>query len=378
MVSSRGFGTGQTPFTRFAGELEDFSGGSELTKAKRFDVLETRTAPPSALLTGGEIRIALEALPTVRFRSLGKTGLRISEMSLGTWGLSGDAYGPVDEPTQERVIRRAIEMGVSLIDTADAYGAGHMERVIGRAVADKRHVVVVTKGGTDRSTSPPQKRFNGPYLRERVEASLRRLAREPIDVYLLHNPSQTIIDNSEAIDTLLELKQEGKIAHWGVSAGDVTVGRAAIRRGAEVLELPYNLIYASDLHRLAGDIMVAGAGVLARSTLGYGLLSGTWTGEKQFPPGDHRADRWTKLELDLRLEQLGAVRFLVRGDVPTMRSAAVRFVLSNHIVSTAVLGPRTVAQIEDIVREVGMGPFYLTDDDLMRIPRAFQAVGIQQ
>jgi len=299
-------------------------------------------------------------------------------MSLGTWGLSGDAYGPIDQPVQERVIRRALEMGVSVIDTADSYGGGQMERLIGRAIADRRDVVIVTKGGTDRATSPPRKRFDGPYLRERVEASLRRLAREPIDVYLLHNPSQNVIENSEAIDQLLELKKEGKIAHWGLSAGDVEVGRSALRRGAEVIELPYNLVYASDLHRLAGEVMVSGAGVLARSTLAYGLLSGSWTEEKDFPPGDHRADRWSKPELGLRLEQLGAVRFLVRGDVPTMRSAAVRFVLSNNIVSSAVLGPRNVEQLEDIVREVGMGPFYLTDEDLMRIPRAFQAVGIEQ
>ncbi len=299
-------------------------------------------------------------------------------MSLGTWGLSGDGYGPVEPAVQERVIHRALEMGVSIIDTADAYGAGRMERLIGRAIANRRDVVVVTKGGTDRATTPPRKRFNGPYLRERVEASLRRLAREPIDVYLLHNPSKNIIDNSEAIDQLLELKQEGKIAHWGLCAGDVEVGRSALRRGAEVIELPYNLVCASDLHRLAGEVMVSGAGVLAHSTLAYGLLSGSWTREKDFPPGDHRADRWTKPEFDLRLEQLGAVRFLVRGDVPTLRSAAVRFVLSNNIVSTAVLGPRNVEQLEDIVREVGMGPFYLTDEDLMRIPRALQAVGIEQ
>jgi aryl-alcohol dehydrogenase-like predicted oxidoreductase len=372
----------KTPFTRFGAELEDFFRSTPYA-GKLADEEQTRGGYPrpsreKALLSGGGIRIALEALPTVRFRSLGKTGLRISEMSLGTWGLSGDGYGPVDEASQERVIRRALEMGVSLIDTADAYGGGRMERVIGRAIADRRDVVVVTKGGTDRSTSPPQKRFNGPYLRERVEASLRRLGRDQIDVYLLHNPSRSIIENSEALDQLRELKAEGKIAHWGLSAGDVEVGRSALRRGAEVLELPYNMTHAADLHRLAGEIMVTGAGVLARSTLAYGLLSGVWTGAREFPPGDHRADRWTKLELERRLEQLGAVRFLVRGDVPTMRSAAVRFVLSNNIVSSAVLGPRSVTQLEDVVREVGMGPFYLTDEDLMRIPRALQAVGIEQ
>jgi aryl-alcohol dehydrogenase-like predicted oxidoreductase len=313
----------------------------------------------------------------VRFRSLGKTGLRISEMSLGTWGLSGDGYGEVDDAIQERVLRRALEMGVSLIETADSYGAGRMESLVGRAVASRRDVVVVTKGGTDRTTSPPRKRFDAPYLRERVEASLRRLGRESIDVYLLHNPSENAIEGGEAIDQLSKLKDEGKVAHWGVSAGDVDVGRAALRKGAEVIELAYSLVQASDLHRLAGEVIVSGAGVLARSTLAYGLLAGSWTRDKEFPPGDHRTDRWTKPELDRRIDQLAAVRFLVRGDVPTMRSAAVRFVLSNTIVSSAVLGPRNVDQLEDIVREVGMGPIYLTDEDLMRIPRALQAMGIE-
>src|SRR3984885_7916485 len=110
-------------------------------------------------------------------------------MALGTWGLSGDAYGPVDEPEQERVLARALEMGFSLIDTADAYGGGRMERLVGRAVADRTDVVLVTKGGTDRTTSPPRKRFDGAFLRDSLERSLRRLGRDRVDVYLLHNPS---------------------------------------------------------------------------------------------------------------------------------------------------------------------------------------------
>jgi aryl-alcohol dehydrogenase-like predicted oxidoreductase len=299
----------------------------------------------------------------------------VSEMSLGTWGLSGDGYGAVDEATQERVLQRALDMGVSLIETADTYADGQMESMIGRIVADRPGVVIATKGGTDRATAPPRKRFDRAYLRERVEGSLRRLAREPIDVYLLHNPTDQAI-RGEVLGELARFKSEGKIAHFGVSVGDVNVGRAALRNGAEVVELAYNLLHASDLHRLAGEVIVSGAGVLARSTLAYGLLAGGWTGEVEFSAGDHRANRWTKPELGRRVDQLAAFRFLVRGDVQTMRSAAVRFVLANTIVSSAVLGPRTVEQLEDIVREVGMGPVYLSDEDLMRIPRTLQAVGI--
>jgi len=313
----------------------------------------------------------------MHLRPLGKTGLRVAELALGTWGLSGDGYGPVDEATQQKVVERAIEMGVSLIDTADAYGGGRMEQLLGRILADRRDVVVVTKGGTDRTTAPPRKRFDGPYIKESVEKSLRRLARRRVDVYLLHNPSVSALEGGDAVDTLTALKAEGKIGHWGVSVGDVETGRAAIRCGAEILELAYNLMHASDMHRLAGDIVVSGVGTLARSTLAHGLLTGSWTADREFPEGDHRADRWTRLELETRVKQLMSLRFLVHGDVATLRAAAVRFVLANRIVSCAVLGPRGVTQLEDLVREVGMGPIYLRDEELMRIPRALEATGVE-
>ena len=312
----------------------------------------------------------------MRTRPLGKTGLRVSELALGTWGLSGDGYGPVEEREQERALSRALEMGFQLIDTADAYGGGRMERLVGRAVGDRTDVVIVTKGGTDRTTSPPRKRFDGAFLRESLERSLRRLGREYVDVYLLHNPSPAAMTGGEAIDTLHALKAEGKIHHWGASVGTVLEGREAIRCEAEVIELAYNLVHGTDLHRLAGDVIVSGVGVLARSTLAYGLLVGGWDKEREFPAGDHRADRWTKLELARRVEQVAELKFLVHGDVRTMRAAAVRYVLANRIVSCAVLGPKSVAQLEELVREVGMGPVYLRDEDLMRVPRALENVGI--
>jgi aryl-alcohol dehydrogenase-like predicted oxidoreductase len=213
-------------------------------------------------------------------------------------------------------------------------------------------------------------------LRAAVERSLRRLARDRIDFYLLHNPSEGTLTDGKAIDLLLELKSAGKIAHWGVSVGDVAAGRAALRRGAEVIELAYNLLHSADLHRLAGEVIVAGAGVLAHSTLGYGLLAGDWSKDREFSAGDHRAERWTKPQFERRVDQLAAMRFLVRDPVTTLRSAAVRYVLSNSIVTSAVLGPRSVGQLEEVVREVGMGPVYLRDADLARIPRALEAIGI--
>jgi aryl-alcohol dehydrogenase-like predicted oxidoreductase len=333
----------------------------------------------------------------VRARPLGKTGLVVSEMGLGTWGLSGDGYavdlggagaGDQAPPKQAkdaksalwenaaRVVARALDIGITLFETADAYAAGRMEKTLGEALRGRSDVVVVTKGGTDRTTDPPRKRFDPEFLRKSVERSCKRLGRDRLDVYLLHNPSTDAVALGQATGTLEKMREEGLLAHWGVSAGNAEVARVAIEKGARVVELLYNLIAPLDLHRLAGDIMVAGCGVLARSTLNFGLLSGTWAKDRSFDPKDHRTERWTKLELERRVEQLDAVRFLVKGDVHTLRGAAVRFVLSNHLVASAVLGPRTVTQLEQLVRETGGGPRYLSDEDLAALPRALSRVGI--
>ena len=301
----------------------------------------------------------------------------VSELAIGTWGLGGESYGPVEEADAEKVIRRAVDMGFTLIDTADAYGGGRMELLIGKILKDHKDLVVVTKGGVDRTTDPTRKTFDPTFLRHAVELSCKRLGLEAIPLFLLHHPTPDAIYAAEAIETVQALKTEGKIQHWGVAAGDEDVARAAIDKGAEVIELAYNLTHPIDLHRISGDVMVAGCGILARSVLGYGLLAGTWSKDKTFEEGDHRNDRWTRMELEHRIEQLDAIRFLVKGEVHTLRAAAVRFVLANHLVTSAVLGARTVEQLEQLVRETGGGPRYVSDDDLRQLPRALERVGIR-
>lgn len=312
----------------------------------------------------------------MRKRPLGKTGLVVSELAIGTWGLSGEPYGAVDQADAEKVVRRAIEMGFTLIDTADAYGGGRMEQMLGTIMVDHPELVVVTKGGVDRTTDPTRKTFDPDYLRGSVERSLRRMKLEALPLFLLHHPTPDSIYALDAVETCLTLKKEGKVRHWGVAAGDEDVARAAIDKGAEVIELAYNLLHPIDLHRISGDVMVSGCGVLARTVLAYGMLAGMWAKDRTFPEGDHRNDRWTRMELEHRIGQLEAVRFLVKGEVHTLRAAAVRFVLANHVVSAAVLGARTVEQLEQLVRETGGGPRYLPDDDLRQLPRALDRVGI--
>jgi aryl-alcohol dehydrogenase-like predicted oxidoreductase len=315
-------------------------------------------------------------LSFVKKRPLGKTGLMVSELILGTWGLSGEAYGKVEPEDAEKTILRALDIGLSTIDTCDAYGAGRIEAMLGRILSKRSGVTVITRGGVDRKTEPPSQNFTPEYIEAAVTRSQKRLRRERIDVYLLHNPSADCLKRGEATDAARALVEKGRIAHWGVAAGHPDAAQAALEKGAEVIELAYNLLHSHDLHRIAGDVMVAGAGVLARSTLGYGLLAGQWAKDRDFPEGDHRRDRWTKAELAHRVGQVEAVRFLVKGDVRSMRAAAVRFALANHLVSAVVLGPRSVQQLEELVREVGSGPTYLVDSDLEALPRALSRVGI--
>ena len=216
----------------------------------------------------------------MRKRPLGQTGIEVSELGLGTWGLSGDGYGPVTPAEVERVIERALGLGIDLFDTADIYGNGEMERVLGRVVP-KDQGVIVTKIGTKIDEAPRRKCFDLPFLRESIEQCQERLGRDKLDVVLLHNPTMLAMSSSEPFDFLKELTRLGALRAWGVSAGSVEVAQAAIRKGAGVIELAYNVFVAGDLHAMAGDISESGVGVLGRSVLAHGLLTGHWSAERE-------------------------------------------------------------------------------------------------
>ena len=285
-------------------------------------------------------------------------GKIISELALGTWGLSGDGYGPVSEAVQDEVIQRARAYGITLYETADVYGKGSMEQRLGKLLGADTAVSFATKLGTDLKSMPARKRFDPEYIQQCCRESCERLQRSCLDVLLLHNPAvQTLEQSAELVAALGELKAGGKIAAWGVSAGSAPVAQAALAAGVDVLELAYNIFCHSDLEGLDyGGRQVA---LLARAVLSYGLLCGQWPDNKIFAAGDHRQERWTTEQLRSRLRQLSVVSGMLGGEVLTLRSAALRFVLANPLVSSAVIGPRNRVQLDQLVREAGNGPDYL-------------------
>jgi aryl-alcohol dehydrogenase-like predicted oxidoreductase len=312
----------------------------------------------------------------MRKRQLGKTGLEVSELALGTWGLSGDGYGPVEDAQQEAVIERALALGITLFDTADCYGRGAMERKLGERIAKDAGCIIVTKVGTDRDTSPRKKRFGADFLKERVDKCRERLGREQLDVVLLHNPSQRALERGVAGETLQHLKTEGAMKHWGASVGSAAVARAAIAGGAGVLELTYNAFAAQDLQDIVELVREKEVGILARSVLAHGLLCGGWSRYKTFPAGDHRRERWTLDQLKKRIDQVSALRTLMGDDIQSMRAGALRYALHNEQISSVVIGPRSTVQLDQLVREAGQGPPYLSEEKLTRLSTRLTELGV--
>lgn len=311
----------------------------------------------------------------MRQRNLGNTGIAVSELGLGTWGLSGDGYGRVVEEDQDAVIQRALDLGITLFETADCYGKGAMETKLGQRLPSD--AVVVTKVGTDRDSKPNRKRFDAAFLKESVARCRERLKRDQLDVVLLHNPSTACVKRGEAADTMAALVAEGQLKAWGISAGSADVVTAALahREPPAVVQLAYNLVYSKDVAAVSAELESRQVGLLARSILGYGLLGGFWGVSRRFARDDHRLNRWTQDQLERRIRELTTLRSTVTLRVPSLRAIAVRFVLANPLVSSAVLGPRSVIQLDQLVRDSGGEPPYLDAESRQKLEIRLQDSG---
>ena len=303
----------------------------------------------------------------MRRRDLAIPGESISELTLGTWGLCGDAYGSVTEVEQDQVIVRARALGITAFETADTYASGAMESRLGRLLGGDPEVKIITKVGTDRSSQPARKRFDLNWLRKSIEASSDRLKRSPIDLVLLHNPAASTLRQSELCIAMQNWASQGLFRSWGVSAGSAEVAEVALDAQAPAVQLAFNCFWDSDFKRIVERLREQKTWFLARSVLAHGLLCGFWPMDKTFPVDDHRSRRWTADDLRRRIHQLEALRPFVHEGVHSLRSLALRWVLNHAEVSTAVVGPRSAQQLDQLLREMGEGPPYLPADDLVSL-----------
>jgi aryl-alcohol dehydrogenase-like predicted oxidoreductase len=318
----------------------------------------------------------------VRTRRFGNTDLEASEIGFGTWALGSSWWGEVTEDDGERLLLRALELGITFFDTGDAYGRGANEELVGRVLGPRRdEVQLATKfgyelgaGRREHSEGERPQRWDGPFVREALEASLRRLGTDRVDLYQLHNPRMEAIERDETFAALEDLKAEGKLRQYGVALGPA-IGwrdeglRALETRAIASVQTVYNLLEQEPGRDLIEAAERAGAGVMARVPTSSGLLDDTLTPDTTFPEGDHRRHRPREWLVE-GLEKIERIRFLCDdGSERTMAQAALRFILDSGV-TTVIPTITSDAELEEYAGAADVPP--LSDDELGRVGELYE------
>ena len=291
----------------------------------------------------------------MKYRTLGRTGIEVSEIGLGTWSFASRAYGDVDRSEAEAVVRAALDGGITLFDTAPLYGSsdenGVSERILGEALGPARENVLIStkfgRGSAQRGTS-----FSAEGVASSVEASLERLSTDRIDVLFFHSPFGADELEDDVWEALGKLKTDGKIRCVGHSISKFADTQQMARdwfadRKIDVVQVVYSLMNRESTD-LIQDLGMGGAGVFARESLANGFLSGAFTVDTVFPQNNLNK-RHDREELAARVGYVDALRFLVRDDVVSMPQAAFRWVLDNANVSLVLSGARNVDELQDVL-----------------------------
>jgi aryl-alcohol dehydrogenase-like predicted oxidoreductase len=289
-------------------------------------------------------------------RPLGKTGLQISEVGYGAWGIGRTMWIGADDDESLRALDRAIELGLNFIDTALAYGDGHSERLVGKSVRARSETVYVASkippknmrwpaSGDDRAEDA----FPGDHIRRCTETSLRNLGLDTIDVQQFHVWHDNWLEQGDWLETVQALKQEGKIRNFGVSINDhePDTALALVRSGnVDTVQVIYNVFDQSPEDELFPAVKEHGVGVLARVPFDEGGLTGSITADTDFPEGDFRASYFSG---DRKRQVVERVRVIVAdlGIAPgAIAEIALRYILSSDAVSTVIPGMRSIRNVE--------------------------------
>lgn len=306
----------------------------------------------------------------MRYRRLGRTGLEISEIGYGAWGVGGNQWkGATDEESLD-ALRRAIELGLNFIDTALAYGEGHSERLVGSVVKEAPHRVFVATKVPPKNRiwpaapgSPIEDVFPYDYIVSSTEASLRNLSVDTVDLQQLHVWDPGWLERDEWKRAFEDLRRSGKIRFAGISINDHQPDTAleVVASGLiDTVQVIYNIFDRSPERSLFPAVQRHDVGVLARVPLDEGSLTGTITETSEFEGDEFRAFYFRG---DRRKQVVQHVDELKRDlqDVPgTLPEVALRFCLSHPAVSTVIPGMRRVRNVESNCRVSDAGPLNQT------------------
>jgi len=305
-------------------------------------------------------------------RRLGSQGLEVSAEGLGCMGMS-EFYGPTDETEAIATIHRALALGVDFLDTADIYGPFTNEWLVGRALAGRRHeVVLATKFGNERREDGSWVGVNGrpEYVRSACEASLARLGVDHIDLYYQHRVDKTV-PIEETVGAMATLVGEGKVRYLGLSeASPATIRRAHAVHPITALQTEYSLWSRDPEQAVLPAVRELGIGFVAYSPLGRGFLAGRFRSPEDLrDEGDfrHRHPRFQDDNLTRNLELLGRLEEIARGKGVTPAQLALAWVLHRGTDVVPIPGTKKRRYVEE---NVAAAAIELSDDELARLDEA--------
>lgn len=291
----------------------------------------------------------------MQYRPLGKTGLSVSAIGYGAWGIGGSMWIGAEEDESIQALHRAIELGINFIDTARGYGES--ERICGQVLRDHAgdDLYVATKVPPMNLSWPapagldPMTTYPGKHIRRSLETSLRASGLESFDVLQLHVWSDEWVGRGDWLETIAALKQEGKIRFFGVSINDYQPDNAIelIRTGGvDTVQVIYNVFHQAPQENLLPACEEHGVGVIVRVGLDEGGLTGRVTADTSFPDGDFRNSYFAgdrRAQVESHVEALVDDLDLTTDDVADV---ALRFTLAHPAVSTVIAGMRSIRNVE--------------------------------
>ncbi|MEO7922781.1 MAG: aldo/keto reductase [Chitinophagaceae bacterium] len=293
----------------------------------------------------------------MRYRQFGNTDLRVSEIGFGAWAIGGGAmigttsigWGDADDKESVKAIHASIDAGINFFDTADIYGLGHSEELLGKTIGKQKDIIIASKGGNVSRNEQFTTDYSKEHILKACEASLRRLKRETIDYYQLHSARVAHLQEGACIEAMQQLQQEGKIRYWGLSLNTFDplpeADQLLSNGSGNGFQLVLNLLNqkAMPIVRNAGE---KGYGIIARMALQFGLLTGKFDQGVLFAANDHRKNRLTMEVIDASNKALRPVWALCEKYGCTKTQLALSFALAYPGVSTIIPGIRTAKQVE--------------------------------
>ncbi len=310
----------------------------------------------------------------MQYRNFGHTDLRVSEVGFGAWAIGGGAmigntaigWGDVDDRVSEAAIHAAVEAGINFFDTADIYGLGHSESLLGKTIAHRKDILIASKVGNVARNEQFTVDYSPAHILDACDQSLLRLKKDHIDFYQLHTARLTHLQQGDCIDAMLQLQKAGKIRYWGLSLNTFDpFPEAGYLMDAQLgngFQLVLNLINQRSLPLLktAGE---KGYGIIVRMPLQFGLLTGKFDQDVSFATNDHRKNRLVPVIVDACSFALAPVWQLCEKYNCSKTQLALSYLLSYPEVSVIIPGIRNPGQVQGNTA----GLFQLEQEDRLLI-----------